>query len=540
MAKRRAIDSMQAVVASASRTAAGESAAARRSGDGLAGTAQFVEVPIGAVAANVRNVRRSVGDIEQLAQSIAEEGVLEPLVVRPIVAEERAHYPGDAKYAVVMGERRLAASRQAGRTEVPVVVRTDIRRTDEIKLMLIENLQRESLTPIDEALGYRQLIEEGPQEDRLSQRALAKQIGVTQAHISRRLKLLGLHPDLQALVNDGRIGVDVAANHLADLGRAEQAEVAERVAAKPAKDWEPAEIRNLAAEAKHAALVRTVRADQRDKAREAGAAIYESVEELPEDVRDDLRAHRIWDRAAIANAGRSDNLLAVITDYRTSGPEWYVSDTAGITPPPPPPATAQEPPTAAQPASPASADGRSEPEVAEPVATGAESPAPATNDSAEQPTAEHTAADQHAPIANTVEPEPTAAAASLGEPLSEENTPVISQALSTDAAMSAWATVHRRVKRPELEAIARWVAERIPDDEPAGLVRSWLRVDEPWSEWHAGLLADPYAEATLRAVFLYSVASDLVASRDNPDSPAGRRTAERLAEQLPEGGRDDG
>lgn len=472
MAKKRAIDRMQSVVATASRTAADESAVSRRQDDGRSGSASFVEVPIDAVAANVRNVRRSIGDVSQLAQSIAEEGVLEPLVVRPVASDERRHYPGDVKYAVVMGERRLSASRTAGLVSIPVVVRTDITRTEEIKLMLIENLQRESLTPIDEALGYRQLIREAPAGERLSQRGLAKQIGMTQAHISRRLTLLDLEDSVQTLVADGRVGVDIAVNHLGKLSRVEQVTVAEKVGSST-REWEPSEIRKLAEQARHAAVVESARAEQRERAREVGAVIFETVDDLPEEIRADQHGHRLWDRAAIADAGSAENLAAVITDYRT-GPEWYVRDTASITGSTPPADNLLD-----QTAATAPADGDSSP----------------------------------------------ATAAELPDPSSEA------------ALMAGWVAAHRRVKRPELEQVACWQAERIPDDEASRLVRGWLKVDVPFEQWRDQLLDDRYAPLALRAVYLYTVAEDLVAAREAPDSPAGRRTAARLAEQ--EGAADD-
>lgn len=116
--------------------------------------------------------------IAQLAESILEHGILQPIAVRPTPA---------GGYRIIAGERRWRAARQAGLTEVPVVIR---QVTDEqaMELALIENLQREDLDPIEEAVGYQQLME----RCNLTQEQVAKRLSKSRSAIANSLRLLNL------------------------------------------------------------------------------------------------------------------------------------------------------------------------------------------------------------------------------------------------------------------------------------------------------------------------------------------------------------
>lgn len=505
--KRRAID-IDSALATATRTAESEATATRLPDTTSRGPGTLTHVPISAVTPNIRNVRRTLLDVEELAESIASEGVLQPLVVRPITDRERPQYDPEVKYIIVMGERRHAGSKLAGLDTVPVVVRTDIAHDNEIKLMMVENLQRRDLNPIDEGLGYRQLIE----ELELSQRAVAKVLGIPQARISRRLALLDLDTALQDQIAADRVGVDVATAHLVKLDQPAQAEVAARLAAQPDREWDPADIRKLAEQVTQEAVIRGIRSDQRDRARTANADTYESFDELPDDIRERPKTHQLRDAGDIATAGRLGNLLAVITDYRT-GPDWYLRDPAGAAPPAP----------AASPRQAVSAT--DQPDADNPARVDAHNPEtgqPEPDDVDGVATEQSPTAAAHADDSPTVEPDD-------GQRDAQQDQ---AEARRSDAELiTSWAQDHRRVKRPELEGFARWFLERIPDDEASILVRTWLNDDQPHESWKLQLANDSYTESALRAAFLYAVATDYLEAQATPDSAAGRRTAGRLAEQ---------
>lgn len=129
--------------------------------------------------------------LAELADSIAQHGVLQPLLVRPIA---------DGGYQIVAGERRWRASRMAGLTEVPVVIR-ELTDSETMELALIENLQREDLSPVEEAMGYKQLMDEyGFSQDQVS-----KTVGKSRPSVANALRLLNLPEEILYLVNTGKI-----------------------------------------------------------------------------------------------------------------------------------------------------------------------------------------------------------------------------------------------------------------------------------------------------------------------------------------------
>ena len=149
-------------------------------------------VPIKEIRPNKGQPRKSFDEDElaALADSIGQHGVLQPILVRR---------KGDG-YEIVAGERRYQAAKRAGLSEVPVIVR-EISDEDVLKLALIENLQRSDLTPLEEARGYRQLIDERD----LTQEELARILSKSRSTITNTLRLLDLPAEVQELVEDGRI-----------------------------------------------------------------------------------------------------------------------------------------------------------------------------------------------------------------------------------------------------------------------------------------------------------------------------------------------
>ena len=129
-------------------------------------------------------------DLAELTDSIKQNGVLQPLLVRK----------SGTGYEIVAGERRYQAAKAAGLSEVPVIIR-DISDDDVFKLALIENLQRSDLTPLEEARGYRQLIK----EKGLTQEELAKALSKSRSAITNTLRLLDLPSEVQSYVEDGEL-----------------------------------------------------------------------------------------------------------------------------------------------------------------------------------------------------------------------------------------------------------------------------------------------------------------------------------------------
>jgi ParB family chromosome partitioning protein len=131
--------------------------------------------------------------LEALAASIRNQGILQPLVVRPL-ADRPQHFE------IVAGERRWRAAQRAELHEVPVVIKS-LRDRDALEIALIENIQREDLTALEEAEGYRLLIEQFGH----TQEALASAVGKSRSHVANLLRLLGLPASVQAMLQDGRL-----------------------------------------------------------------------------------------------------------------------------------------------------------------------------------------------------------------------------------------------------------------------------------------------------------------------------------------------
>ena len=154
----------------------------------------ILEVSTDSILPNPRQPRRTRNDAElqNLADSIKEHGVLQPLVVLPANA--------DGSHELIAGERRLEAARLAGLTSVPVIVRIADER-QQLELALIENLQREDLNPLEAAEGYRQLAEDFG----LSHEEIAEQMGKSRTAVSNTLRLLRLSAAVRQALQSGKI-----------------------------------------------------------------------------------------------------------------------------------------------------------------------------------------------------------------------------------------------------------------------------------------------------------------------------------------------
>ena len=130
--------------------------------------------------------------LEDLANSIREQGILQPLVVRP----------HDGHYEIIAGERRWRAAKLLELETVPVIIREADDATT-LELALVENLQREDLNPIESALGYEQLLD----RFKLTQEEVASRVGKSRASVANALRLLKLVPEVRAHVRDGRLSV---------------------------------------------------------------------------------------------------------------------------------------------------------------------------------------------------------------------------------------------------------------------------------------------------------------------------------------------
>ncbi|WP_338698559.1 ParB/RepB/Spo0J family partition protein [Streptomyces sp. Q6] len=169
---------------------------------------------------NPDNPRHELRDLDGLAETVRERGVLQALGVVPAAVFLAAHphhekAVGAAPYVVLHGHRRLAAAKMAGLDEVPVLVRQDATRSDEDAL--IENVQRDDLTELEQAQAIQGLITAYG----YSQRQVAARIGKTQGFVSQRLSLMRLRDDLQEALADGRVSVEDA-RRIARLPRDEQ------------------------------------------------------------------------------------------------------------------------------------------------------------------------------------------------------------------------------------------------------------------------------------------------------------------------------
>ncbi len=162
-------------------------------GDEAEAQGRLTTVAIERIRPNPRQPRKSFDSdsLAELAASIREHGILQPLVVRPL---------GEDRWELISGERRLRASRLAGLKEVPVIERTASAQVS-LELAIIENVQREDISAIESAMAYRLLIEEFS----LTQDEVARKVGKSRAAVANTLRLLKLPEEMQEAIAEGAI-----------------------------------------------------------------------------------------------------------------------------------------------------------------------------------------------------------------------------------------------------------------------------------------------------------------------------------------------
>lgn len=153
---------------------------------------QIVELALDQVFAHPENPRSVLGDLRELSASIAAQGVIAPVTVVPVEGGHR----------LVAGHRRAEAARMAGLSTVPAIVREDMGEAQQLEVMLVENVQREGLSVMEQAKGLARLVELG-----LTQREIAARTGIAQGTVSKRLALLVLPTSVAAKVDSGGISV---------------------------------------------------------------------------------------------------------------------------------------------------------------------------------------------------------------------------------------------------------------------------------------------------------------------------------------------
>jgi ParB family transcriptional regulator, chromosome partitioning protein len=173
-------------------------------------------VPIEFLRPNPRNPRREfpAAQLDELASSIKERGMIQPIAVRPVRGA------GDA-YEIIAGERRWQAAQRAGLHDVPVVV-LDVSDAEALELAIVENVQREDLNPLEEAAGYQSLID----EFKYHQDEIAKVVGKSRSHVANTLRLLKLPESVKSAIRSGQVS---AGHARALIGHPEPERVARQI-----------------------------------------------------------------------------------------------------------------------------------------------------------------------------------------------------------------------------------------------------------------------------------------------------------------------
>lgn len=176
-------------------------------------------VPVERVHPNPDQPRRVFQDeaLSELASSIREKGIIQPLIVRP-------HGPNSGEYQIVAGERRWRAAQLAQLHEVPVIIR-DFDDTEVLEVAIIENIQRADLNPVDEAMGYRQLMDKFGH----TQEQMSAALGKSRSHIANLLRLLNLPEDVQQMLAAGAL---TAGHARALVGHPDAVKLAQQIVGK--------------------------------------------------------------------------------------------------------------------------------------------------------------------------------------------------------------------------------------------------------------------------------------------------------------------
>lgn len=178
------------------------------------------EVPVGSISPNPHQPRAYFDEeaLASLTASVAELGVLQPILVREV---------GDERFELIAGERRWRAAKRAGLPSIPVVVRT-VDEVLSLEQALVENLHREDLNPLEEAAAYQQLME----DFELTQEAVAQKVGKSRSAVSNTLRLFQLPPTIQRLVAENQLAAGHAKALLGTPDRSFQEGLAKQIVAE--------------------------------------------------------------------------------------------------------------------------------------------------------------------------------------------------------------------------------------------------------------------------------------------------------------------
>lgn len=193
---------------------------------------RFAQIPLAHLEPSAHNPRThfDAGKLQELADSIVQKGIVEPLVVREF-NDAGAYAAGTGGFEIIAGERRYRAALLAGLTTVPCLVR-NYSDEDVLEIFVIENLQRDDLSPLEQARGFKQLLTANA--DRFSVATIASKVGMSPAWVWDRLKLLDLVPEVQALLEQERISV----GHAIVLARLKPADQARAIEPDTGGLWE--------------------------------------------------------------------------------------------------------------------------------------------------------------------------------------------------------------------------------------------------------------------------------------------------------------
>ena len=221
--------------------------------------------PVEMLRPNPRNPRRSFGDTEldELASSIRHKGLIQPIVVRRVPSQA-------SQFEIIAGERRWRAAQKAGLSEVSIVVVEADDRTS-LEFAIIENVQRADLNPIEEALGYQNLMGEFT----YTQVDLAESVGKSRSHIANTLRLLKLPEDVQALLSDGSLS---AGHGRALLAVADPSSVARRVVSGGLSVREAEDIAQRETRAKRPAAASKAKGEEEQEGAADIAALEKALE----------------------------------------------------------------------------------------------------------------------------------------------------------------------------------------------------------------------------------------------------------------------
>ncbi|MBN2073277.1 MAG: ParB/RepB/Spo0J family partition protein [Actinobacteria bacterium] len=183
---------------------------------------RVLELSLDNIIPNRNQPRSKFNDssLDELADSIREFGVLQPIIVRAV--------DGDEKYEIIAGERRFRAAARIGNKTIPALVISDVDDTSSLEMALIENMHRENLSPMEKAYCYKQLLDEFS----ITHQDLSKRLGKGRTSISNTLRLLTLPLEVQKLLDEGKISEGHARAILSLEGKENQVKIAQKVVEK--------------------------------------------------------------------------------------------------------------------------------------------------------------------------------------------------------------------------------------------------------------------------------------------------------------------